>query len=77
MNYVKDPMTPLIMKSIADGHAAYIDQGISINTYGVTMCTNFKNVKLKMATQTFFLAEQGMAFRKGFDQNFKRTINKL
>lgn len=70
-------MTPFIMKSIADGRAAYIDQGISINTYGVMMCTSFKNVKLKMATQTFFLTEHGMAIRKGFDQNFKWTINKL
>ena len=48
-----------------------------IIAYSSIICGKFKNVKLKIASEEIFETEYAMAFRKGFDQDFKRQINKL
>ena len=65
------------MQSIVNGESAYIDHINGIVAYSNIICRQFKNVKLKIASKKFFLSQYGMAFRKGFDQLFKRKINKL
>ena len=76
MKYVKEVGNSL-MNSIVNGQSAYISYLDKVTIYSSIICRKFENVKLKIASKRFFITEYGMAFRKGFDQDFKQKINKL
>ena len=65
------------MHSIANCQSAFIGEMNTIIRYSSIICGKFKNVNLKIASEELFETEYAMAFRKGFDQDFKRQINKL
>ena len=77
MKWIKDRTSHSLMQSIVDRQNALIDHEYAIGTYASFTCGKFKNAKLKISRKKFFISEFGMAFRKGFDEDFKRKINKL
>ena len=77
MKWVEDPRSRSLMQSIVNGESAFIEHKFVIVSYSIIICGKFKNARLKIASEKFFLSAYGMAFRKGFDQVLKRKINKL
>ena len=77
MKWVEDATSHSLMQSIVNGESAFIEHKFRIVPYSSIICWKFKNARLKIASKKFFLSEYGMAFRKGFDEGFKRKINKL
>ena len=77
MKWAEDLISPSIVQSIVNGESALIEYKFVIVTCSSIICGKFKNARLKIASENFFLSAYGMAFRKGFDQDFKRKINKL
>ena len=77
MKSVGDLTADSVVESIVNGESALIEYKFVIVTYSSITCGKFKNARLKIASKKFFLTAYGMAFRKGFDQDFKQKINKL
>ena len=77
IKWVEDATSHSLMQSIVNGQSAFIEHKFRIISYSSIICGKFKNARLKIANKKFFLSEYGMAFRKGFDEDFKRKINKL
>ena len=77
IKWVEDPTSHSLMQSIVNRQNALIDYDFALVTYSSITCGKFKNARLKKSRKKFFLSEFGMAFRKGFDEDFKRKINEL
>ena len=77
MKWIKDQTSHYIIHSIVNGEGAYIDHKFRMAPYSSIVCGKFKNARLRIARKMFFLSEFGIAFRRGFDEDFKRKINKL
>ena len=77
MKWIEDPTSHSFLQSIVNGESAFIEHKFVIVLYSSIICGKFKNARLKIASEKFFLSAYGMAFRKGFDQVLKRKINKL
>ena len=76
MKYIKKAENSFI-HSIVNGQSAYISHMEEIAIYSSIICRKCKNAKLKIASKKFFTTEYAMAFKKCFDGDFKRKINKL
>ena len=77
MKWIVDPTSHPLVQSIVNGKSAFIDHKFRIVPYSSIICGKFKNARLKIANKKFFSSAYGMAFRKGFDDDFKWKINKL